>query len=291
MELTPQTFGELADWIHRLCGLVVGPDKMYLVRHRLGPVVRRFELNGFEGLLQRLQMREQPRLHDAIIEAITTKETSFFRDHAFFQALSQHVLPECVARLKSSGGKRHRIRLWSAGASTGQEAYSLAMLVRDLIESNLSQGLHEGQFTILASDISAEALEKAQAGRYSRSEVARGLSEGVLGRHFKLHGDRWAVTDPLQRMIQFRRLNLLHPPADLGAFDVILCRNVLIYFDEPTRRKVCQTLYSTLHDGGWLALGSAESLYGIEDRMQDVKVGKVMLYRKPQHDEGMRREK
>src|SRR3990172_92324 len=121
MELSPPVFEELTKWIHRLCGLVVGADKMYLVRHRLEPVIRRFELDGFEGLLQRLQMREQPRLQDAIIEAITTKETSFFRDHAFFQALQQHVLPECVERLRNSGGKRHRIRIWSAGSSTGQE--------------------------------------------------------------------------------------------------------------------------------------------------------------------------
>jgi len=280
MELSRQTFQELTQRIHHLCGLVIGPDKMYLVHHRLEPVVRSYGLNGFDQLLQRLQMRPEVRLQDAIIDAITTKETSFFRDHGLFRAIRQHVLPERVSLLRKSGGKRHRIRIWSAGSSTGQEAYSLAMLICDFVEVDSSRELNEKEFSILASDISAEALEVAQAGRYSRAEVARGLSGNLLDRHFKAQGSHWTVSEPVRRLVQFRRINLLHPPAVLGAFDLILCRNVLIYFDESTRKRVCRALYEVLHDGGWLALGAAESLYGIEDRMETVKVGRVLLYRK-----------
>jgi chemotaxis protein methyltransferase CheR len=282
MELSRQTFQELTQVIHRLCGLVVGHDKMYLVRHRLEPVIRRHGLDGFEQLLQRLQMRTGVELHDSIVEAITTKETSFFRDQQLFKAIGQHVLPECVKHLAQSGGKRHRIRIWSAGSSTGQEAYSLAMLVREFVGANGSQDLKESQFSILASDISAEAIEKGKAGSYNRSEVSRGLSEEQLRSHFHHRGDCWTLDETVRRLVKFRQFNLLHSPAELGAFDLILCRNVLIYFDQPTRKRICQGLYDILYDGGWLALGAAESLYGVSDHMETVKVGKVMLYRKSQ---------
>ena len=282
MELSRETFQELTQRIHRLCGLVIGPDKMYLVRHRLEPVIRSHGLEGFEDLLQRLRAREGSQLHDTIVEAITTQETSFFRDPGLFKALREQVLPERVAMLRHAGGKRHRIRMWSAASSTGQEAYSLAMLVQDFIEADGSQDVQEHQFTILASDISADALETAKAARYSRSAVARGLSEEQLRCHFHQRGDRWILSEPVRRLVRFRRFNLLHSPAALGAFDLILCRNVLIYFDEPTRRRICGAFYEILHDGGWLALGAAESLYGMDDRLETVQVGRMMLYRKPQ---------
>jgi chemotaxis protein methyltransferase CheR len=282
MELSRETFRELTQRIHHLCGLVIGQDKTYLVHHRLEPVIRSHGLDGFEDLVQRLRAQPGAQLHEAIVEAITTKETSFFRDPGLFKAVREHVLPERVALLRRPGGKRHRIRIWSAASSTGQEAYSLAMLVREFIEADASQDLRENQFGILASDISADAIDTAKAGRYSRSEVARGLSEQQLRHHFQHRGEHWILNEPMRRMVHFRRFNLLHSPAALGAFDVILCRNVLIYFDESTRRRICQGLYDTLHDGGWLALGAAESLYGLGDRMETVKVGRMMLYRKPQ---------
>ncbi len=282
MELSRQTFQQLTQLIHRLCGLAVGHDKMYLVRHRLEPVIRRYGLNGFEQLLERLQTRTGAELHDSIVEAITTKETSFFRDAQLFKAIRQQVLPECVKQLTQSGGKRHRIRIWSAGSSTGQEAYSLALLVRELVGDPGSQALKESQFSILASDISAEAITKGKAGCYNRSEVARGLSEEQLRSHFHHRAGCWTLDEQARRLVHFRQFNLLHSPAELGAFDLILCRNVLIYFDQPTRKRICQGLYEILYDGGWLVLGSAESLYGLSERMETVKVGRVLLYRKPQ---------
>ncbi len=282
MELTRQTFDELSRLIHRLCGLAIGHEKMYLVRHRLEPVIREQGLDGFAELLRRLQARRGTLLHDAIIEAITTKETSFFRDPAFYSALRLRVLPDCAQHLRTSGGKRHRIRLWSAAASTGQEAYSLGMLVREMVGTAELRDLQEGHFTILASDISANAIEAAKAGRYSAAEVARGLSDEQLGRHFMRRGDDWTIREPVRRLVHFRRFNLLGSPTELGPFDLILCRNVLIYFDAPTRRRICESLYRMLYDGGWLALGAAESLYGLDDRFDTVKVGRFLLYRKPQ---------
>lgn len=282
MELSPATFRELSERIHVLCGLVIGPDKMYLVRHRLEPLIRSHGLQDFEHLLQQLRSGRGSRLHDAMVEAITTQETSFFRDPALFKAIQEEVLPERLKLLQRSGGKRHRIRIWSAASSTGQEAYSLAMLVRDLVAADDSHNLQDNHFSILASDISADAIETAKAGRYAWSAVTRGLSEQQINRSFQQSGTRWILLEPLRRMVHFRRFNLLHSPVELGPFDLILCRNVLIYFDEPTRRRICQGLYETLHDGGWLALGSAESLYGLDHRMETVKVGRMVLYRKPQ---------
>jgi chemotaxis protein methyltransferase CheR len=281
MELSREAHQGLADLIHRLCGLVIGHDKAYLIRHRLTPLLQREGLANFEELLHQLQTRNGARLQLAVVEAITTKETSFFRDRAFFHALQEHVLPACAATLKRSAGQRQRIRFWSAGCSTGQECYSLTMLIRDLAAENAS-GLHERHFTILASDISTDALEIAKAGRYSRADVARGLPPALLERHFRHRGGHWVIDEGLRRLVQFRRFDLLHPPAGLGQFDLILCRNVLIYFDDPTRRRVCRSLYRALVPGGWFALGAAESLFGGDEHFETVKLGRVLLYRKPQ---------
>jgi chemotaxis protein methyltransferase CheR len=281
MELCKQTLQDLSELIHRLCGLVIGCDKGYLVRHRLEPLVRGEGLDSFEQFLERLQSRDRARLHDAIIEAITTKETGFFRDRAYFNALRDHVLPERMAMLRRMVGQRHRIRIWSAGCATGQECYSLAMLVRELAAADGNNAELESRFSILASDISAEALEVARAGRYGPNEVKKGLSAALLDRHFHRRGNQWVIDESLRRLVQFQKFDLLDSPAALGGFDVILCRNVLIYFDEPARQRVCRGLYGVLQDGGWLMLGSAESLMGVNEPFESVKVGRVLLYQKP----------
>ena len=277
MELSNQTLLELTKLIHRLSGLALSGDKAYLVRHRLAPLVRSNGLNGFDELLQKLQSRSGEHLHDAVVEAITTKETSFFRDPWLFDALLQHVLPKLVSTLKRAAGGRNRIRIWSAGGSTGQEAYSLAMLVRELIDGS-SRTLDDHHFNIVASDISSAAIETAKAGSYSKDEVDRGLSESRLRRFFSRRGDRWLINDAPRSLVQFRKFNLLQPSGELGTFDLVLCRNVMIYFDEPTRVRVCRGLHSVLNAGGWLALGSAESLYGIESHLETIKFGRAVLY-------------
>jgi chemotaxis protein methyltransferase CheR len=278
MHLSAETLQRLAGLIKQWCGLALGPDKAYLVQHRLAPVVRSCGFQGFEDLLLRLQARGATRLQEAVVEAITTKETSFFRDPWLFDALLHKVLPELASGLKRGAG-RHRIRIWSAGTSTGQEAYSLAMLVRQLIDTS-RRAIDEHQFHILATDISAEAIEVARTGIYSKLEVDRGLSESHLRHHLVRHGDGWIVSESLRRLVQFRLFNLLDSPGDLGMFDLVLCRNVLIYFDEPTRERVGRSVHGVLRDGGWLALGSAESLGGIRRGIQSVKLGRAVVYHK-----------
>ncbi len=282
MELAPRTFLELAAIIRHESGIALADDKSYLVRHRLEPLVRSEGLDSFDRLAQRLRARGANGLRNAVIDAITVKETRFFRDHAYFDAVAKHVLPACVSVLSVSPKARHRVRIWSAATATGQEAYSLAILVREFLETSSQSGLKEGQFNILASDISEKAIESAKAATYSKSEVHRGLSESRLHQYFHRRGERWSVDESLRRMVQFRTFNLLKPPTEVGAFDLILCRNVLIYFDEAIRRRICRGLYTVLHDGGWLVLGSAESIYGMDDRFETIIQGKTILYRKPQ---------
>jgi chemotaxis protein methyltransferase CheR len=282
MELSRETGKQLAELIYSLCGLVLGENKDYLIRHRLEPLVVREGLADFEQFLDRLKGRDGARLHDPIVEAITTKETSFFRDPTFFEALEKVVIPECLANVNRHAGQRHRVRIWSAACSTGQEPYSIAMLVRDF--TAVRPEIEENSFTILASDISTDSVESAKTGCYNRNDVDRGLSPELLARHFQQNGTTWCVTEQLRRLVQFRRFDLMQTVASLGVFDLIVCRNVMIYFDESTRKRVCDGFHAILHPGGWLAVGAAESLHGIDDRFEAIRIGRTVLYRKRQAD-------
>lgn len=278
MQLSPATLEELTRLIQQWTGLALGPDKAYLLRHRLAPVVRSCGFDGFDELVLRLNAvgGRASQLRDAVIDAITTKETSFFRDPWLFDAIGQQILPELARRAGRNG-----IRICSAGTSTGQEAYTLAIVVREFLISARG-GLRDDAVKIVALDISGEAIDAARTGLYSRQELDRGLTQPRLGRFFEPRGlNAWQARDSLQGLIQFRTFNLLRNPAELGEFDLILCRNVLIYFDEPTRASVCRDLCSALTEGGWLAVGSAESLYGTGVVLDPVKFGRAFVYRKP----------
>ncbi|HKI34146.1 MAG TPA: protein-glutamate O-methyltransferase CheR [Gemmataceae bacterium] len=273
MDLPRPVFDELRRLIQGLCGVTLSEDKAYLIRHRLEPVVRDCGLSGFEELARRLREPGGAALQDVVVEAITTGETAFFRDGHPFETFRRHVLPDLLAR-------RRRVRLWCAGAATGQEAYSFAVIVAEFIEASGGRGVGEGTFSILATDVSARALAIARAGEYTRQETARGLSAAQLARHFERRGERWAVREPVRRLVEFHRANLVQPFSALGTFDAIFCRNVLIYFDDDTRRRVVAQMRAALADGGWLLLGSAETLYGIVDGFESVRLGDTLLYRR-----------
>jgi chemotaxis protein methyltransferase CheR len=269
MKLTGPTFDELRRLIQRLCGLVLNEDKAYLIRHRLEPLARSAGCHDFEELAARLRGPGGAALHDAIVEAITTPETSFFRDGHPFETFRRHLLP-----LYGAG-----VRIWCAAVSTGQEAYSAAMLLADYLEATgAPAGAGEG--AILATDVSARVLRTAEAGSYSEREVARGLTPAQVTRYFERHGERRVVRPQLRRLVRFRRLNLVGSLAGLGPFDIVFCRNVLIYFDDETRRRLCRSLAGVLVEGGWLLLGSAENLYGISEAFESVHLGPTLVYRK-----------
>jgi chemotaxis protein methyltransferase CheR len=281
MELTPQTFGVIAGMIHEESGVRLGAEKAYLLRHRLAPLIREQGLSGFDELADKMRMQTGTRMRQHVIDAITVKETRFFRDQSCFEAIAEYVLPHCAGMLDGVGKPHRRARIWSAASSTGQEAYSLAMLAIEFAEANAAALKNAVPFNVMGSDISEDAVAYAKAGHYSDAEVHRGLSTERLRCFFRRHGTtRWSVTDAVRRLVQFRTFNLLRPPESLGPFNLILCRNVLIYFDDATRRRVIRGLYGALADGGWLALGSAESLYGLEHKFETIVRGKTILYRK-----------
>jgi chemotaxis protein methyltransferase CheR len=283
MDLSPVTFDELRRLIHRLCGLVIADDKEYLIRHRLESLVKSSGCRSFDDFLGKLTSPDSLSLQEAVVEAITTQETSFFRDRHPFEAIRDRILPEMASslRIAESPYGRRKIRVMCCGASTGQEPYSLAMLISEYSAMRPSVEIAETDFSILAIDISTNALATAAAAKYSQREIDRGLTPEQVRRFFEREGDHWILKPSLRRLVEFRHINLMQPFAGLGTFHLILCRNVLIYFDLAARQRICTQFYEMLAGGGWLVLGSAESLLGIDHQFQSLRHGDTLLFRKP----------
>jgi len=253
-------FELLSRLVRERSGLVLTADKAYLLESRLMPVARKAGAKSLEDLVQMIRARpNDPALTRSITEAMTTNETLFFRDSKPFDQFRNLVLPTLM---KSRAGKRS-LRIWCAACSSGQEPYSLAILLK---EEGLK--LADWRFEILATDISSEMVEKAKAGVYSQFEVQRGLPIKLLIKYFKQEEDRWILTPEIRNMVQFREFNLLQDPKALGQFDVVFCRNVLIYFDQPTKAQVLERISHVMVDDGVLYLGGAETVLGITDRFE-----------------------
>ncbi|MFO0909485.1 MAG: protein-glutamate O-methyltransferase CheR [Isosphaeraceae bacterium] len=284
MSLSPETFDALRRVVYELCGVVITEDKEYLVTSRFEPILKRTGLSSYDALALALRQPNALGLQEQVIEAITTKETSFNRDGHPFDELRRSILPELITRLVERRSTTYlsnqKARLWCAATATGQEVYSLAMAVADVVSSRPSLGLTVDDFPILATDISQTALNFAREGRYTNAEVARGITPELSLRYFRQEGSSWVVDPQLRRMIEFTRLNLANPLPNLGAFDLILCRNLLIYFDIGTRKRLCQDFYQALNPGGLLMLGAAESIYGISDAFTTRRYGNTLVYRK-----------
>jgi len=277
MQLSAATFQELCRVIHSLCGLAISGDKQYLVRDRLGPLIVERKLNSFEALCQRLLANPDERLIAAVIDAVTTRETSFFRDPHVFQALLRDLFPKLAAEALQRNGP---VRIWSAGTSSGQEAYSLAMLAQEYLSTSPTRGTRATTFSILASDVSEAALSAAKTGEYDAREIARGISSSQTALYFERAATRFRLAPSVRQLVTFRQINLCRSLTGIGPFDLICCRNVLIYFDAATRQRICQQLHGLLRDDGWLLLGTAENLYGIATNFESVRMGDALLYRK-----------
>ncbi|MDF3061431.1 MAG: protein-glutamate O-methyltransferase CheR [Microvirga sp.] len=256
--MTEHEFDHLRAFLKARSGLALGPEKRYLVESRLAPVCQRHGLQGLAELVSCLRRAGDPALESAVIEAMTTNETFFFRDRAPFELFRDVLLPRCLARRDGS----RRIRIWCAAASTGQEPYSLAMLLHEA-----GPLLSGWSVEILATDISAEVVERARSGLYTQFEVQRGLPVRLLLKYFTQVGKNWQLSPAIRSAVKFRPLNLLRNFAELGAFDVIFCRNVLIYFDTPTKTEVLRRLARSLNPGGAVLLGAAETVIGLSDAL------------------------
>ncbi|MGU3284661.1 CheR family methyltransferase [Methylobacterium mesophilicum] len=256
--MTELEFEYLRSFLKQRSGLALTAEKRYLVESRLTPVCRRFGLATLGDLIGTLKLGQDGAIKRAVVEAMTTNETFFFRDRIPFDLFRDTILPEALARNAS----RRRLRIWCAAASTGQEPYSLAMLLQEA-----APRLAGWQVEIVATDLSTEVIEKAKLGLYSHFEVQRGLPVQWLIKYFTQIGEQWQIAQSLRSMVDYRQLNLLHSFASLGQFDVIYCRNVLIYFDAPTKSDVLARLAAQLAPGGALLLGAAETVIGLTDRL------------------------
>lgn len=285
MTLSRHEFDVLRRYVHRVVGIELGDDKEYLVRQRLGPVLEAHGCSGFDEFCRLVAAQPSDTLRDDIIAAISTNETSFFRDERPFAALRERVLPW----LDTVVGQRRALdptstapvaSILSAGASTGQEVWSVAMSVHEHARSSGVARLRPQDVRIVAADISRRVLAVAEAGRYRDKEVARGMPPALRDEYMVRRGDLWEVRESVRRMAQFRRLNLADANAYLGVYDVVFCRNVLIYFDLETKRRILQRIRDALTPGGFLILGATENLYGLVDGFESVHVANALLHRR-----------
>ena len=284
MELTDQDFFLITKYIRDLCGISIQANKRYLILHRLESLAESRGCRNFSQFYQLLKHNCPQGLQEQVINAITTHETSFFRDTHPFTAWMEFIIPQLCILIKEKkyvqGLYDQKIRIWSAGASTGQEPYSIAILLHEYIARNQLVGITAADFEILATDISSRILAKARVGSYGEMEIDRGLLSVYRDKYFIKDGNQWRVSDFIKQMITFRQVNLAAPFSILGIFDVIFCRNVLIYFDNDTKTNILGQFHHMLPDKGFLVLGATENTYGITSLFESVRYKETLFYKK-----------
>jgi chemotaxis protein methyltransferase CheR len=253
--VTPPDYEYLRKLLKDNSGLDLSADKQYLIESRLLPLSRKCGVAGISELVLKMK-GGSAAIITQVVEAMTTNETFFFRDKVPFDHFRDAIMPEI---LQARAGRRS-IRIWCAAGSTGQEPYSLAMCLKEM-----SAATSGWRIEILATDLSQDVLEKSKAGIYSQFEVQRGLPIQMLVKYFKQTGELWQVNPDIRAMVQHRQLNLLHDFSQLGTFDVIFCRNVLIYFDQDTKINIFNRLAKITESDGFLVLGAAETVVGLTD--------------------------
>ena len=257
--MNPEDYEFLARLLKTRSGLILGPEKGYLVEARLTPIARARGLDGVPALIRAMRARPDEAIVAAVVDAMTTNETFFFRDKNPFDALRDHVLPDLITRRRG----RNALRVWCAAASTGQEPYSIAMILKAF-----GGRMPDWRIDLVGTDISPTALARAKAGLYSQFEVQRGLPVTEMVRWFDQTPEGWRIHADLRQMVSYRRLNLLEDFSSLGTFDIVFCRNVLIYFDVDTKRGILDRMARSLTPDGYLFLGASETVMGITDRLR-----------------------
>ena len=259
--MTPQDYEYLRKLLKARSGLVLSAEKHYLVESRLLPVARRNGLFNLTGFVAKLRGPGAEPLIVEVVEAMTTNESFFFRDKLPFEHFRDTIMPALLLARTAS----RRVRIWCAAAATGQEPYSLAIALKEM-----GKDLRGWRVEIVASDLSTEVLEKAKSGIYSQFEVQRGLPALMLIKYFSQVGDTWQIAPEIRGMVKFMPLNLLNDFSHLGRFDLVLCRNVLIYFDQITKIGVLERIADVTERDGYLVLGGAETVVGLTDRFKPI---------------------
>jgi chemotaxis protein methyltransferase CheR len=265
--ILPENYRFLQQQVYSRVGIVLEEDKHYLFESRLAPIVKQLGLRSTNDLCALLHAKGSQELGNRVAEAMTTNETYFFREPHQYEAIRTVFLP----KMKEDRRDSKSLRFWSAAASTGQEAYSLAMML-------LEEQLGSWNIQILGTDFSSKVLERARAGLFQQIEVNRGLPTALLVKHFRPAGLDWQLSEAVRRMARFETIDLRKRMGGLGPFDLVFCRNVMIYFDMETKRNIMKEIHSTLFRGGWLLLGGSESIFGLDEWFQRTTVGGLTVY-------------
>jgi chemotaxis protein methyltransferase CheR len=267
--MTDQEFDVIRRLLLERSAIVLEPGKQYLVETRLAPLLRQLKLNSIGELIGQLRCRADNGLHRQVVEAMVTTESSFFRDHNPFEALRKVVLPALIEKRC----QERRLCIWCAASSHGQEPYSLALLLREHFPQ-----LSGWNISLLATDISREVLARARAGRYNQIEVNRGLPAALLLKYFEQHGTEWQLKAQVREMVEFREMNLAQAWPALPPMDLVLLRNVMIYFEVPTKKAILGRLARVLRRDGYLLLGGAETTLNLDDSYRRVEMLKSGFY-------------
>lgn len=267
IEILPENYRILQQSVFTEVGIVLNDDKTYLFQSRLAPVIRELNLHSIDDLCKELRSNSNCQARQMVAEAMTTNETYFFRDPLQYEAIKNQLLPQ----LRETRGDRKKLSFWSAASSTGQEAYSLAMLL-------LEQGFGDWDIQILGTDFSPKVLERARSGLFQQIEVNRGLPASLLLKYFRRSGAGWQLSDTITRLVRFEPIDLRQSMRTMGPFDLVFCRNVMIYFDEPTRLRILKQMHGTLFRDGWLLLGGSETAPYANEWFEKRMVGNTTYY-------------
>ena len=266
-QILPENYRFLQDFVYRESGIVLEEDKHYLLDARLLGLVREQGLTSLNDLCALLRATQGDTIRRRVVDAMTTNETYFMREPAHYDALRNRILPELVKLREAT----RKLRFWSAACSTGQEAYSLAMMLTEM-------GLGDWNIEILGTDLSSAVVERARVGRFSQLEMNRGLPASLLLKYFRRVGLEWEIKPELRKMARYECFDLRKSMRAMGPFDVVFCRNVLIYFDLRTKQEIVEQIHGTLFRGGYLVLGSTETGIPVKDHFQRRSVGDATLY-------------
>lgn len=272
MKISQQQFEYVSTLAKNTSAQIIAPNKAYLIENRLGPIAREHGFDSIAALIDHLRAQsDHSVIHDSVIEALTTNETYFFRDFHPFEALEKSVIPRFLETKKD----RKELRVWSAACSTGQEAYSFAMLLREKFPA-----LANWKIKIIGTDLNNRVLEQARSGTYSQLEVNRGLPVAYLAKYFSHNGTDWEISPKIRDMVEFSQLNLTSVWNDLPVFDIVLLRNVLIYFDVATKRNILKSVRQHMYEGSILFLGAAETTISIDPNWEIENSGRTVYYKK-----------
>ena len=270
-QIASNEYDEFRRFLEDACGIVLGDNKHYLVTSRLTRLMREFNINTFSELMFQLKQKHHSKLRERIVDAMTTNETMWFRDRYPFEILTNTILPE----LSSQRGRG--LRIWSAACSSGQEPYSISMTLQEYLASR--PGALPNNIQIIATDISPTMLREASTAQYDKMSITRGMSDDRVKRFFIQQGDRWEVRPEIRNRVSFRELNLMQSYAPLGKFDIVFCRNVLIYFSSDLKKDILTRMAQTLNPRGYLFLGGSESPTSYVDMFEMVRTVAGVVYR------------